>query len=118
MKIAYASRTGNIESIINALGIDDPLCIVSGNEQINEDFIIFTYTDGYGDIPGEVESFLNINSSFVKGVVVSGDMGYGEAYCQAGDKIAEMYNVPCLYRVENAGDAQDIVKIQEILANV
>ncbi|MCI5774542.1 MAG: class Ib ribonucleoside-diphosphate reductase assembly flavoprotein NrdI [Erysipelotrichaceae bacterium] len=116
MKIVYASRTGNVESVINTLGISDALCISSGNESILEDYILFTYTDGYGDIPGEVEAFLNANSAHLKGVIASGDMGYGEAFCQSGDKIAETYNVPYLYHFENAGDANDIAKIQEILA--
>ena len=53
---------------------------------------------------------------FLKGVVVSGDTGYGDAYCLAGDKIAEEYGVDCLYKVENAGTAQDIEAIRAALA--
>ena len=49
--------------------------------------------------------------------MVSGDPGYGEAYCQAGDKIAELYAIPCLYKVENAGTQQDITNIKQILAD-
>ena len=69
-----------------------------------------------GDVPSEVESFLAANSMFLKGVVVSGDTGYGDAYCLAGDKIAEEYGVDCLYKVENAGTAQDIEAIRAALA--
>ena len=63
-----------------------------------------------------MESFLAANSMFLKGVVVSGDTGYGDAYCLAGDKIAEEYGVDCLYKVENAGTAQDIEAIRAALA--
>jgi len=114
MKYAFASRTGNVQSIIDRLGID-ALQIVDGSEDIDEEFIIFTYTDGFGDTPMEVEDFLAANGDLVKGVVVSGDTGYGEAYCQAGDNIAEAYNVPVLYKVENDGTDEDIDAIKEAL---
>ena len=114
MKYVYASRTGNVESIVNSLGID-ALKIEDGSETINEDFILFTYTDGYGDVPFEVDAFLANNGTYLKGVVVSGDLGYGEAYCLAGDKIAEQYNVKVLYKVENAGTAEDIAAIKKVI---
>lgn len=117
MKIAYASRTGNVESIVGQLGMDSVM-ISDGSESVQEPFVLFTYTDGYGDVPGEVETFLMANSMNMKGVVVSGDTSYGEAYCAAGDKIAEDYDVPCLYKVENAGTDADIEEIKKALASV
>lgn len=117
MNYVFASRTGNVESIVNQLGLEATR-IESGAESVDGDFILFTYTDGYGDVPAEVDSFLAGNSQFLQGVIVSGDKGYGDAYCQAGDKIADDYNVECLYKVENDGTAEDIEEIQKILANV
>lgn len=114
MKVVYASRTGNVQSIIDQLD-NDSLEISSGDEVVEEPYILFTYTDGFGDVPPEVESFLENNGQNIKGVVVSGDQGYGEAYCKAGDVIAEQYNVPCLYKVENAGTDEDIAKIKELV---
>jgi len=114
MKIVYASRTGNVQSIIDKLGLSDAIN-VNNTDTIAEDFIVFTYTDGYGDIPSEVEEFLEKNSSYLKGVVVSGSTGYGEAYGLAGDKIAEKYNVPLLYKVEEAGTEEDIENIRKCL---
>jgi protein involved in ribonucleotide reduction len=49
----------------------------------------------------------------LRGVVVSGSQDYGDAYCKAGDVIAEQYDVPVLYKVENAGTDEDV---QAILA--
>ena len=115
MKFVYASRTGNVESIVERLGLSDSLKIETGSESCDQDFILFTYTDGYGDVPAEVEDFLNDNGSLLKGVIVSGDLGYGEAYCQAGDTISVQYQVPCLYKVENEGTDEDIVKMTEII---
>ncbi len=114
MKIAYASRTGNVESIVGQLDVESVL-ISDGSETIDGDYILFTYTDGYGDIPAEVEDFLAANAPNMKGVVVSGDMGYGDAYCGAGDKIAEQYGVEVLYKVENAGEPEDIEAIKSIV---
>ena len=117
MKIAYASRTGNVESIVAQLDMES-VRFDSGNETLAEDYVLFTYTDGYGDVPAEVEAFLAGNAMFLKGVVVSGDTGYGEAYCLAGDKIAEEHDVECLYKVENAGTPEDIAAIKEKLASL
>ena len=114
MKVVYASRTGNVESIIDRLGVD-AVRIEDGSESVTEDYIIFTYTDGYGDVPGEVADFLENNSANVKGVVVSGDTSYGDAYCGAGDVIAEEYNVPVLYKVENEGTDEDIENIKNAI---
>lgn len=114
MKYVYATRTGNVESIIERLGLD-ALKIENGDETIHEDYLIFTYTDGYGDVPSEVETFLDNNHQYLKGVVVSGDTGYGDSYCQAGDVIASQYNVPCLYKVDNEGTDKDIDEIKKVI---
>jgi protein involved in ribonucleotide reduction len=116
MKTVFASRTGNVESIIEKLGLtDSALRIEDGSENIAEDFILLTYTDGYGDVPVEVDDFLSVHSDHLKGVIVSGDQSYGEAYCGAGTVISEQYDVPVLYNVENDGTDEDIQAIKKIL---
>lgn len=118
MKCVYASRTGNVESITNQLGVDS-LKIEMGTESVDEPYVLFTYTDGYGDIPAEVETFLESNNpGLIQGVVVSGDLSYGDAYCVAGDKIAEMMGVEVLYKVENDGTSDDIDQIREKLESL
>ncbi len=112
MNYVYASRTGNVESLIAKLGLD-AIRIDDGSESVEGEFILFTYTDGYGDVPMEVDTFLTANFMNLRGVVVSGSQDYGDAYCKAGDVIAEQYDVPVLYKVENAGTDEDV---QAILA--
>lgn len=114
MKIVYASRTGNVESIIHKLAFNQTQQIRFGDENIDEDFILFTYTDGYGDVPEEVDTFLNQHSQYLKGVIVSGNTGYGETYCKAGDVISKTYQVPCLYKFEDDGTDTDVENIQKI----
>ena len=116
MKIVYASRIWNVESRIGNLVCTDTLQITTGNESIAEVYILFTYTDGYGDVPSEVDGFLATNGALLKGVIASGDCSYGEAFCLAGDKISSDYNVPYLYKVENDGSTSDVAAITAILA--
>jgi len=111
MKIVYASRTGNCESIINRLGIDN-LMIESGDETVKEDVILLTYTDGYGLVPSEVESFVNNNKKYIKGVIGSGDTSFGEAYCGAAVTISSELNVPLIMKIENAGTDEDIENLK------
>lgn len=114
MKYVYASRTGNVETLIGKLGID-AIRIDDGSETVDEDYVLFTYTDGFGDVPMEVDTFLMANSDHLTGVVCSGSKDYGDAYCGAGDKIAEDYDVPCLYKVENDGTDEDVEAIKKAL---
>ncbi|MFV0393385.1 MAG: class Ib ribonucleoside-diphosphate reductase assembly flavoprotein NrdI [Coprobacillaceae bacterium] len=118
MKVVYVSRTGNVEAVIGKLGLNDAVKVETGDEAVNEDFVLITYTDGYGDVPMELESFLPNHKDLIKAVIVSGDLGYDDAYCVAGDKIAEEYNIPCLYKFENDGTDEDITKIKEAIASL
>lgn len=117
MKYVFASRTGNVEALIASLGLD-ALRIEDGSESIDEDYVLFTYTDGYGDIPAEVETFLPGNATHLKGVVASGELSYGEAYGLAGDKIAEEYNAPLLYKLEDSGTEEDVAQLTSILQSL
>ena len=74
-----------------------------------------SYTDGYGDVPAEVENFLMANGTLIQGVVCSGDTNYGDAYCQAADKISEDYGCEILYKVENSGTPEDIENIKKAI---
>ncbi len=117
MIYVYASRTGNVAALIEKLRIE-AMPISDGNERVEEDYILFTYTDGYGDIPMEVDTFLQNNPTHIKGVVCSGDTSYGEAFCGAGVKIAETYSVPLLCKVEMDGTEEDVKAIQAMLRKV
>ena len=68
------------------------------------------------DAPPECAPQSLLFAALMKGVIASGDHSYGEEnYCAAGDKIAAMYGVPCLYKVENSGTADDIKAIMAIV---
>ncbi|MGL4589808.1 MAG: class Ib ribonucleoside-diphosphate reductase assembly flavoprotein NrdI [Mycoplasmatales bacterium] len=106
MKLVYATQTGNVESFVERLNID-ALKVEDGNETINEDFLLITYSMDYGDIPYELEDFLEENSGHLKAVVASGDKSYGDDYCKTAETIADQFSVPVLHTFENEGTEAD-----------
>lgn len=112
MKYAFASLTGNVEGLVSDLGIE-ALRISTGDEELKEDFILLTYTTGYGEVPYEVEAFLSKNGAHLKGVVCSGDKSYGDGFCGAADVIASQYNVPIIAKIEYGGTPEEIEFIKK-----
>lgn len=108
MKIVYISRTGNVQAFIDKTGLTDTLEIETGNEVVGEDFVLVTFTDGYGELPEEVDQFLQNNANFLRGVAASGDMSFGDAYCLAADLVQESYGVPILGKFEFDGSQEDV----------
>lgn len=108
MKIVYISRTGNVQSFIDKTGLTDVLELSNGNEKVDEKFVLVTFTEGYGEIPEEVDNFLSSNAHNLVGVAASGDKSYGEAYCQAADVVADTYGVPILAKFEFDGEQEDV----------
>lgn len=118
MKVVYASRNGHVESIVNRLEVTDVLRIVDGTEKVDEDYVIFTYTDGNGMIPKNVETFLAANPG-VKAVVGSGSLSrHPNTFNFAADKISEQYNVPILCKVDMEGNKYDISQIKAGMARL
>lgn len=115
MKIYYASRMGKVEKLALAVSAE-AIKIESADTVVNEDFILFTYTDGFGVVPPMVDEFLKQTHEHLKGVVVSGSMErHADTYCFAGDIISKEYNVPCLYKVDGAGSDEDVAAIKQLL---
>ncbi|HHU56213.1 MAG TPA: class Ib ribonucleoside-diphosphate reductase assembly flavoprotein NrdI [Acholeplasmataceae bacterium] len=118
MKVVYASRTGNVRSFIEKLGVDNVLEIEDGTETVDEKYVLVTYTDGYGELPPEVETFLEHNADNLVAVAASGDTSYGDAYCLAADEVADRYGVPILLKFENDGTNEDVSDFLDQLENV
>ena len=72
MLVVYASRGGNVASLVNSLNVR--ALNIDEAKDLKEDYILFTYTDGLGEVPWEVEEFLNEHSEHLKGVIASGDI--------------------------------------------
>ncbi|MBQ7656762.1 MAG: class Ib ribonucleoside-diphosphate reductase assembly flavoprotein NrdI [Clostridia bacterium] len=116
MNIAYASKTGHVEKIVNKLGLTDALKIMDGTEKIEAPYVIFTYTTGKGKTPKQVELFLAANPG-VAAVVGSGSSSKShiETFNFAAENISKAYNVPVLAKVDGVGTDEDMAHIKEEL---
>ena len=109
--IVYASRTGNVRSVVSKLSKES--IEISDELQVSEPYLLFTYTDGLGDVPSKVARFLEQNGELCKGVVVSGNSNFGtRLFGAAGDKIASTYQVPLVRKLDLRGYQADYEAIQ------
>ena len=96
-----------------------PLRPKDGPLVVDEPFVIVVPTYGGGDIskalPPQVRRFLNDrgNRRLLRGVIASGNTNFGDAFCAAGDVIAEKCHVPFLYSFELTGTPEDMRKVRE-----
>lgn len=105
MKLVYASRTGNVQKLINRLGIEATK-IADGSEKVEGDYVLVTYTDGKGDIPAVVAKFIEANKDGLKAAAVSGNSErHPDTFTGAADKLTEQYGVRILARFEKEGGA-------------
>ena len=109
--IVYASRTGNVEYIVGKLGL--PSRKIEGSMQVEEDYILFTYTDRLGEVPEVVKAFLEDNASYCKGVIASGNWNFGTNFGKAGDIISTQLGVPLIAKVDLRGEPRDYEKIKK-----
>lgn len=104
MKIVYASRTGNVQKLIDRLKIE-AVKITNGNEIVDGDYILVTYTDGAGIIPKAVETFLDGNREGLKAAAVSGNSErHPDTFCGAAEKLEEKYGTKIIAKFEKDGD--------------
>lgn len=110
--IVYASRTGNVEYIVGELGY--PSVKIEQNLLINDKYILFTYTDGLGNVPPIVEDFLKDNHHLCLGVFASGNRNFGvNNFCGSANKINNHYGIPILHKMELRGTPTDFEILNE-----
>ena len=113
IKVAYASKTGHVQKVVDQLGLTDALKIVDGTEKIDGEYVIFTYTSGKGKTPKPVEAFLAANPG-VKAVVGSGSTAKShiETFNFAAENIGKAYNVPVIAKLDGVGTGEDLARIK------
>lgn len=122
MIIAYASLTGKVKSFVSRLSVMLPECEaihIQKDTEINEPFVLITYTWGEGEIPKVVERFMQKSGSHIVAVAGSGERNWGEhRFCKASINISKHYNVPLLHNFEKMGYDSDVeivaTKIKQI----
>ena len=113
IQVAYASRTGHVEKVVGKLGLTDALKIVKGDEKLDGEYVIFTYTTGKGKTPKPVEAFLAANPG-VKAVVGSGSAAKShiETFNFAAENISKAYNIPIIAKLDGVGTDEDMAHIK------
>jgi protein involved in ribonucleotide reduction len=103
--IAFASRTGNVRYIISKLEL--PSIEILETKELAEPFLLFTYTDGFGEVPIKVQQFMEKNGTHCRGVVVSGNSNFGSSFGKAGEVISKQWAVPLVRKLEMRGFSED-----------
>lgn len=125
MQIIYDSMTGNVRRFVEKLLELDVMRHnrvtaqeITPNLQPEEEFVLITYTTGFGQIPKTTQTFLETNRSRLGrciGVVASGNRNWGDKFAASGDEIENQYNVDLLWKIELAGTNRDLNTIVEKL---
>ncbi|RXZ76691.1 class Ib ribonucleoside-diphosphate reductase assembly flavoprotein NrdI [Paenibacillaceae bacterium] len=106
MLIVYDSKTGNVRRFIEKVNL--PAVTIDEIQHLDEDFVLVTYTTGFGQIPEKVSSFLNRNARRMKGVSASGNRNWGASFAKSADTISNQYGVPILSKFELSGTTRDV----------
>lgn len=103
--IIYHSRTGNTKYVVDKLNLPSRNMIECSN--VNDDFILFTYTDGKGVVPNEVLEFIANNYERCIGSIITGNTNFGKNFGLAGDILKEMYKIPIIRKLDLRGTPKD-----------
>jgi len=119
MKVVYFSFSGNVRRFIKRAEIENVMEITSDNctDPINEPYILVTGTIGFGEVPQQVQSFLDVNHSYLRAVAASGNRNWGQNFAKAGRSISEDYNVPLLMKFEVQGTNKDVIEFKNKVGN-
>lgn len=105
--IYFVSRTGNVQSIVSKLGLHT-VNIADMDAPPNQNFVLFTYTDGLGAVPPIVKEFMEQHNHLCRGIICSGNTNFGQHYCGAGIKLSEQYGIPLGCKIDLRGVPSDL----------
>lgn len=123
--VVYYSRTGQTARFIEKLSEELPQLKVveinSGWEKIDTPYVLFTPTYQFGNVPEEVEDFLEspVNANNIVGVVSSGNTNWGkDKFAMSGEKISRKMRVPWLHKFELRGGESDVRLVKEEILRI
>ena len=108
MMVVYASRTGNVNRFVDKLELGLARARVEELHEVDEPYILITYTTGFGQVPEPVEDFLQKNHGRLKGIAASGNRNWGVNFARSADLISARYQVPVLAKFELSGTSRDV----------
>lgn len=116
MLVVYDSKTGNVKRFVKKLNMH----AVSIDEmpEVDEPYVLITYTTGFGQVPPKVTDFLQQNHKMLRGVSASGNRNWGTGFAKSADTIAQTYNVPVILKFELSGTNQDTLQFIERVQSI
>ena len=120
--VYFSSVSGNTHRFVERLGKPAhriPLYATDPALTADEPYVLVLPTYGGGTtggaVPKQVIRFLNDehNRSLIRGVIAAGNTNFGEAYCLAGDIVAQKCQVDTLYRFEVFGTPDDLEAVTD-----
>lgn len=122
MKIVYFSQVSqNTQRLVMKTGLDAVRIPINGEgPEVNEPYILLCPTyQMAGGVPHQVRKWLAQNSSYMTGVIATGNRNFAGDFGKAGKNIARDYGVPELMEpVEISGTKSDVTKIKELASVV
>lgn len=113
--IVYYSKTNNTERFVNKL--KTPSVTIDDYDGVQK-FILITPTYFFGQVPQEVNDFLESHANNMVGVISCGNRNWGQAFGQAGNKISDRYGVPLLHKIELSGNKKDKEIVDNAIKNM
>jgi ribonucleoside-diphosphate reductase 2, operon protein nrdI len=111
MLVVYDSKTGNVKRFVKKLNMK--AVSVDERTEVDEPFVLITYTTGFGQVPEKVNDFLKRNHKMLRGVSASGNRNWGAGFAKSADTIADQYGVPVILKFELSGTSQDTQQFVE-----
>lgn len=115
MLVVYDSRFGAGKAFAEKLGRPSQ----SVSEPLNEECVLITRNEGFGQITQITRAFLDEHKDLVRGFVVNGSMErHAESYCFAADKIEKEYGLTCLRKINGQGTDEDAEAVKAAIENL
>lgn len=113
--LVYFSASGQTERLINKINPSNSFTtqrIKTGTEKIDKEYILITPTYFKGQIPKQVQNLIT-NNHPPKEVIGTGNRQWGQNFCGAGKKIASMFGIRLIEKVEQSGHFKEVDNILE-----
>ena len=119
MILVYASRTHNVEKFCAKIAEYESVRVQDYKPSMGE-YVLVTYTDKFGEVPKDVQVFLEQYHSNMVGVCASGRQIWKlqGTYCKSADVIHQQYGVPILLKFEMMGTDKDRKELLERIENI
>lgn len=115
--LVYYSRFNNTRRMLRKLNMNIQSVHIDDYDGSGE-YVLITPTYGIGEVPEEVDNFLQKHHKNMIGVISSGNTNWKQRFALAGDKISEQYKVPLLCKYEMSGMKYEIPILRKVIGEI